>query len=483
MGIDVGNPTLLKTYNVTVSNNTVRDVDVWGISFDGDTENSTIENNTVEDCGRGIGLGPNQSVSIVPSNNLIEGNQLSNNSVANLLIFVLTPEQSSYMNTFRRNNLTNTLAPNIYIWGPYLGVFNQDIDSSNTANGKPIYYITNQSNVEIDPSNYTDAGYLALVNCTNLTAQNFDLTDNLDGMLMAGVTNSTLTNMTLGNNQPYFTQEVEGWYINGNITDGMALTSQSIPAYWGGLTLFESSNNTITDSTIYNNTVGISFYQSDNNLFFHNSFINNDINVLSNFTGAGPMPVPPYETLGNISTNLWNDGYPSGGNYWSDYNGTDLFSGPHQNVTGNDGIGDTSYVIDANNTDNYPLMGQFFDFNVAQGIDVQVVSNSTVSDVQFNGTALLFNVTGENGTTGFCRINFPTALINGTLTVIVNGTEVPYTLLSQSNSTQSCLYFTYSHLTEQVTIIPEFPSFFILSLFMIMLIVLAFCKRKAHEPD
>jgi nitrous oxidase accessory protein NosD len=46
-------------------------------------------------------------------------------------------------------------------------------------------------------------------------------------------------------------------------------------------------------------------------------------------------------------TNSWDDGYPSGGNYWSDYNGTDA---------NHDGIGDTSHVLDANNTDHYPLM-------------------------------------------------------------------------------------------------------------------------------
>jgi hypothetical protein len=48
--------------------------------------------------------------------------------------------------------------------------------------------------------------------------------------------------------------------------------------------------------------------------------------------------------------NTWDDGYPSGGNYWSDYNGYD---------SDHDGIGDTPYFIDENNTDHYPLMVQY----------------------------------------------------------------------------------------------------------------------------
>jgi hypothetical protein len=44
---------------------------------------------------------------------------------------------------------------------------------------------------------------------------------------------------------------------------------------------------------------------------------------------------------------VWDDGYPSGGNFWSDYNGTDI---------NKDGVGDTPYIIGADNIDHYPLM-------------------------------------------------------------------------------------------------------------------------------
>jgi len=60
-----------------------------------------------------------------------------------------------------------------------------------------------------------------------------------------------------------------------------------------------------------------------------------------------------------VSANTWDDGYSSGGNYWSDYTGVDKLSGSYQNVTGNDGIGDTPFLIDQNNVDHFPLMSSW----------------------------------------------------------------------------------------------------------------------------
>jgi len=54
--------------------------------------------------------------------------------------------------------------------------------------------------------------------------------------------------------------------------------------------------------------------------------------------------------------NVWDYGYPFGGNYWSDSNKTDLYGGVGQNLTGSDGICDKPYLIDTNNRDDYPLV-------------------------------------------------------------------------------------------------------------------------------
>jgi len=57
-------------------------------------------------------------------------------------------------------------------------------------------------------------------------------------------------------------------------------------------------------------------------------------------------------------------------------------------------------------------MGPFSDFNATSRYQVQTVCNSTISDFQFNGTAISFNVCGDNDTSGFCRICIPTTLMN-----------------------------------------------------------------------
>lgn len=104
-----------------------------------------------------------------------------------------------------------------------------------------------------------------------------------------------------------------------------------------------SSDNSVTGNTVENSSVfGMTFSLSSGNNFFHNNFVNNAQQVSAEGVA-----------------NSWDNGYPSGGNYWSNYNGTDTFSGPFQNVTGSDGIGDTPFVISAGNQDQYPLMSPY----------------------------------------------------------------------------------------------------------------------------
>jgi len=108
----------------------------------------------------------------------------------------------------------------------------------------------------------------------------------------------------------------------------------------------------IKNNNLLNNEHGIYLYCSSNNTIYHNNFINNTKQVYDYWWGYPELSVGPY-------VNSWDSGYPSGGNYWSDYKGTDLYSGPNQNETNHDWIGDSAYIIDENNQDNYPLMDPY----------------------------------------------------------------------------------------------------------------------------
>jgi nitrous oxidase accessory protein NosD len=76
----------------------------------------------------------------------------------------------------------------------------------------------------------------------------------------------------------------------------------------------------------------------ENNTFYHNNFISKYDNY-SNYVYMSTL-------IGAVT--FWDNGLE--GNYWDDYNGTDA---------NRDGIGDTPYVIDADNVDHYPLMAPF----------------------------------------------------------------------------------------------------------------------------
>jgi parallel beta-helix repeat protein len=127
-----------------------------------------------------------------------------------------------------------------------------------------------------------------------------------------------------------------------------------------GIDVEFSSNNTLSENFIGGNNNGIFLYYSSNNGIAENNVTANSQSGIYATSSSGNHI--EHNSLDNTkqvlvdsSVNVWDDGYPSGGNYWSDYSGVDVKSGLAQDFPGSDGIGDTSYTLDVNNQDHYPL--------------------------------------------------------------------------------------------------------------------------------
>jgi len=92
-----------------------------------------------------------------------------------------------------------------------------------------------------------------------------------------------------------------------------------------------SSYNLFYANYISGFAASVAFTGAENNTFYHNNFVNN-----------ADEPVAIYVEPAH---NFWDN--DKEGNYWDEYNGTDA---------DRDGIGDTPYILNGDNNDNYPLM-------------------------------------------------------------------------------------------------------------------------------
>ncbi|MCW4005939.1 MAG: right-handed parallel beta-helix repeat-containing protein [Candidatus Bathyarchaeota archaeon] len=199
-------------------------------------------------------------------------------------------------NTLRNNRMQNNTY-NFYVYSSYMQNSVNDIDQSNTVNGKPIIYLVNQNSASIP----ADAGYIALVNCTDITVQGFELKGNGQALLLAGVSNvtikqntitvnkngiwllnsqnNTITANTIADNtyEGIYIKESTNNTITANIFEGNGLNGTQASQVLGltgraAIRLYESSNNRITQNVITGNGEGITFHGANSNSIAKNKF-------------------------------------------------------------------------------------------------------------------------------------------------------------------------------------------------------------------
>jgi len=131
--------------------------------------------------------------------------------------------------------------------------------------------------------------------------------------------------------------------------------------------------NNVSENGVY----GVGLFSSTNVSVYHNNLVNNSNQAYDDAS----------------IENRWDDGYPSGGNYWNDYTGSDYFSGPNQDKPGSDYIGDDPYVIDIDSQDNYPLVHSFETSPSLAPTNLE----SHLSGRDLENVTLTWNLSGDDG--------------------------------------------------------------------------------------
>ena len=306
----------------------------YGIAF-----NNFCSNNSIDDNGMANNYNGGVWLSGSCNYDSISGNTITNNSMC--------LDWSSSNNTIYGNAMTNS---SILVYRSQGNNIYGNTITNNGATSYGIELVASSHNTIYGNMITTNMGEGIYLHAARIVMGVYDFssynniygnnitTNGGDGIEFAGSSSNDVyrNSMTVNNGDAVYlhsTNVYQGWFVNS-----------------------------LDNSLFENNVVATNQYcvrlenSSSGNFIYHN-----------NFSGM-------HYVYSEDSTNVWDSGYPSGGNYWKDYTDVDSFRGPNQNVPGSDGIWDHSYVIDENNTDRYPLVNPWVPMEslVVRGMDSRI---------------------------------------------------------------------------------------------------------------
>ncbi|UCE80717.1 MAG: right-handed parallel beta-helix repeat-containing protein, partial [Methanobacteriota archaeon] len=362
--------------NSIVDHNTLSSVTSYAIAT-WSVDNITVVDNDLRGCNHvSIGAYGGSSNLTIRENNISDGVyaiytqnardlRVSSNDVVNCTQFGICIDRTMNV-TVSSNQVFNN---GITLFGQTSDHYDtHTIGTDNEVNGKPTMYIKGSQGEEIEGGTI---GQLIVVASSNVSVSNLDL-GNTDaalqiaysaGILFEDIVLSPTTNygallykvddLTLRRcNLSHSTIGISGNFIDNatiayneisyNSMRGIGISSVTNSRFmcnritnntWEGIYyqgFWTDVSTEIAFNEFSNNQRGIYLSDCPGVICHHNNFLGNTVQAMDNL-GA---------------SNLWNGTYPSGGNFWSDYVGVDLFSGPNQDIAGGDGIGDSPYAVD-----------------------------------------------------------------------------------------------------------------------------------------
>jgi len=242
-----------------------------------------VSGNTIAD-NRGYGI------KLVWSFNNISENMITNNDHGIQL-------DGSCRNTFR-NNVFSANTYSVYISGHLLPDFLQDIDETNIAEGKPVYYWVNRKDLTV-PS---DAGWVALVNCTGISVQDLNLTKKWQAsVLLVSTSESTVTRNSIENSD-------QGICLIGSVNN--SVSGNMVTCSRDGIAVKDSSDdNVISENTLTDNDQGIYLRESSNNTLRRNVMAGNEKHLVV-YCGDSVYPHGLLRFIHDVDASNTVDGKP-----------------------------------------------------------------------------------------------------------------------------------------------------------------------------
>lgn len=280
------------------SNNEVRDNIIEDNTLDAisiyNSKDNIIENNTLRHNAVGIYL-------LNSNDSQVELNQAINNTKTGMFI------ESSYGCKVTRNIIKNSPITGLNLWKSRDNILRgnlisgnrwnfdadgqNDIDTSNFIDGRPIFYLIGKSNITLDEN--SRAGAVYCVNCNRISIKNLKFNNTDIGVKFDNTTNSRIENNKFERNEGgiVLLRSIKNYIMNNEVNESLEN---------GILIAYSSDENTVKMNTVsYSLKSGLAVEDSWHNIITCNAVNNNKAYGISTNNSA-------------MNSIMWNSGSNNG---------------------------------------------------------------------------------------------------------------------------------------------------------------------------